>query len=117
MIYDPSPLLPYSRHAVISGCIYRCSLLASPHSLELSEQLSLASFEDWTWKRFAVFNGEETPVVTLERAPLLNLLLYSLFLSLWDINLINSSVHTFHIRVFNNARSKSILADSSNNSG
>lgn len=88
-----------------------------PHSLELSEQLSLASFEDWTWKRFAVFNGEETPVVTLERAPLLNLLLYSLFLSLWDINLINSSVHTFHIRVFNNARSKSILADSSNNSG
>lgn len=115
MIYDPSSLIRDTR---LSALAFTDALSSPPHSLELSEQLSLASFEDWTWKRFAVFNGEETPVVTLERAPLLNLLLYSLFLSLWDINLINSSVHTFHIRVFNNnARSKSILADSSNNSG
>lgn len=100
MIYDPSSLIRDTR---LSALAFTDALSSPPHSLELSEQLSLASFEDWTWKRFAVFNGEETPVVTLERAPLLNLLLCSLFLSLWDINLINSSVHTFHIRVFNNA--------------
>lgn len=86
--------------------------------LELSKQLSLASFEDWTWKRFAVFNDEETPVVTLERAPLLNLVLsLSFFLSL-DINLINSSVYFPYVFLITRDQSRSDhdLVDSSNNS-
>lgn len=89
-----------------------------PPPLELSKQLSLASFEDWTWKRFAVFNDEETPVVTLERAPLLNLVLsLSFFLSL-DINLINSSVHFPYVFLITRDQSRSDhdLVDSSNNS-
>lgn len=113
MIYDPSPLP--SLFATRGYQRLHLPMLSPP--LELSKQLSLASFEDWTWKRFAVFNDEETPVVTLERAPLLNLVLsLSFFLSL-DINLINSSVHFPYVFLITRDRSDHDLVDSSNNSG
>lgn len=116
MIYDPSPLP--SLFATRGYQRLHLPMLPPPPPLELSKQLSLASFEDWTWKRFAVFNDEETPVVTLERAPLLNLVLsLSFFLSL-DINLINSSVHFPYVFLITRDQSRSDhdLVDSSNNS-
>lgn len=55
--------------------------------------------------------------MTLERAPLLNLVLsLSFFLSL-DINLINSSVHFPYVFLITRDRSDHDLVDSSNNSG
>lgn len=54
--------------------------------------------------------------MTLERAPLLNLVLsLSFFLSL-DINLINSSVHFPYVFLITRDRSDHDLVDSSNNS-